>query len=118
MSTTAIVVLLLVVGVGVLVWKRSGMSAGRAFGNRVAQHIGIPKNLFHSLLDNGVNGPSLVLLATLEKAGLTVEQAGVELGPSLARGASQLEARFGVQGMLEEAKPTIARLVTQWEAKQ
>ena len=44
MSTTAIVVLLLVVGVGVLVWKRSGMSAGRAFGNRVAQHIGIPKN--------------------------------------------------------------------------
>jgi hypothetical protein len=118
MTTSAIIALLVFASLLALIWKRSGLGAGRAFGNRIANHLGIPKNLFHSLLENGVTGPSLSVLATLERAGLSLEQASVELGPSLARGANRLEARFGHQKVIEDAKPTISALVTQWEAKQ
>jgi hypothetical protein len=80
------------VGVGVLVallvyfWQRNGTGSGRAFGNRIAAQIGIPKGLFHSLLDHGVKGSSRELLASLEKAKMGLDQASVALGPSLARG--------------------------------
>jgi hypothetical protein len=118
MSTTSIVVLLVVAILWIFIWRRSGLRNGRAYGNCVAEHLGLSNNLFHSLLDNGVDGPSLMLLAALEKAGLSAQQASIELGPSLDRGARQLEARFGPQRMIQDAKPIITSLVEQWEARQ
>lgn len=112
-----------IVGVGVLVallvffWQRNGTGSGRAFGNRIAAHIGIPKGLFHSLLDHGVKGSSRELLASLEKAKMGLDQASVALGPSLARGVERLETRFGTQETVDRAKPIVARLVSESDQK-
>jgi len=108
----AIVGIVILVALAVFFWRRSGIGSGRAFGNRIAAHIGIPKSLFHSLLDHGAKGSSRDLLASLEKAQLDLDQASVELGPSLARGIERLEARFGRQDMVDKAKPMVARLVS------
>jgi hypothetical protein len=97
----------------VFFWKRSGVGSGRSFGNRVAAHIGIPRSLFHSLLDHGVKGSSRELLASLERAQMDLDQAGVALAPSLARGIERLEHRFGPQEMVDKAKPIVAQLVSQ-----
>lgn len=87
------------------------------FGNRIAAHIGIPKSLFHSLLDHDVNESSRNLLASLEKSKLSLDQASVELGPSLSRGIKRLEAHFGPQEMVDKAKPIVARLMSAFEQK-
>lgn len=74
----------------ILMWKKGGLRKGRKFGNKIAKHLGFTNNFFHSVLDDGTSGPSLLLLATLEKSNLSVHQASVELDPSLSRGLAQL----------------------------
>lgn len=108
-------VLGLVVLVGLLIffWKRSGPGSGRTFGNRIAAHLGIPRNVFYALLENGVKGSSRELLVSLEKSGLGLQESSVELGPSLSRGMERLETRFGPQEMYDKAKPIVARLVAE-----
>lgn len=115
--TAAIVGVVILIALAVFFWRRSGIGSGRTFGNRVAAHIGIPRSLFHSLLDNGAKGSSRDLLASLEKSKLDLDQAGIELGPSLARGIERLEARFGPQEMVDKAKPIVARLVSESERR-
>ena len=104
--------------VGVFFWKRFGIGSGRGFGNRVASHVGIPKGVFYLLLDNGVKGSTHDLLVSLQEADFDLDQAAVELGPTLARGIERLEERFGTQGVYEKVKPTIAKLVSEFERKQ
>lgn len=99
-----------IVALLVFFWRRYGPGSGRAFGNRVAAHIGIRRHVFRTLLDNGVNGSSRELLASLEKSNVGLDQAGIALAPSLSRGVERLEARFGPQAMIDEAKPVVARL--------
>jgi hypothetical protein len=99
-------------------WTRGGLWKGRKFGNKVAQHLGMSNNFFHSVLENGVKGSSLQLLGILDVTRLTLEQASVQLGPSLNRGLVALEERFGRQEMIENAKPLVAKLVSDWEAFQ
>lgn len=110
--TAAIVGVVAIVALVVFFWKRNGIGSGRVFGNRIAAHIGIPRSLFHSLLDHGVKGSSRELLASLEKAKMGLDQASVELGPSLSRGIERLEVRFGTQEMVDKVKPIVARLVS------
>lgn len=98
-------------------WARSGVGSGRAFGNRIAAHLGIPRSLFHSILAHSVKGSPRELLASLEKAKLGLDQAGVALGPSLAQGIQRLEDRFGRQEMVDKAKPIVARLASESERK-
>ena len=85
--------------VGVFFWKRFGIGSGRAFGNRVASHVGIPKGVFYLLLDNGVKGSTHDLLVSLQEANFDLDRAAVELGPTLARGIERLEeqAALGVR---------------------
>ena len=110
-----------IVGIAVLVallvffWRRSGIGSGRAFANRIAAHIGIPKNVFHILLTHGVSGSPRDLLASLEKSQPGLDQARVELGPTLAKGIERMEARFGRQEMVDKAKPLVAGLVSELE---
>jgi hypothetical protein len=99
-------------------WFKGGLGKGRKFGNEIARHLDIPGNLFHSLLESGVSGPSLQLLAMLQGANMSLERASVELGPSLHRGAVTLEAKFGPQEAINRAKPVISKLVREWEALQ
>lgn len=100
------------------VWTRGGLGKGRKYGNKIAAHLGMKGNFFHAVLDNGVDGQSLLLLFALEQAGLSVQQASVQLAPSLERGMIALENRFGPQEMISNAKPVVIRLVKEWEQLQ
>lgn len=111
MFTPVLVGIVTLVALAVFFWKRSGPGSGRTFGNRVAQHLGIPRSLFHSLLDHGVSGSSRHLLATLERRRMSLDEAGVALGPALAKGIERLEAHVGPQEMIDEVKPVVQRLV-------
>jgi hypothetical protein len=102
----------------VLVWTRGGLGKGRKYGNKVARHLGMSNNFFHTVLENGVTGPSLQVLAMLNDMGLTLQQSSVQLAPSLERGLVALENRFGHQEMIEAAKPVVATLVREWESLQ
>jgi hypothetical protein len=99
------------IAIAVFFWRREGPGSGRAYGNRVAAHIGISRRVFWPLLDNGVQGSSRALLASLERDGVGVAAASARLAPSLIRGMERLEARFGTQAMYEEARPRIAAVL-------
>lgn len=101
----------------VFVWKRLGPKSGRAYGNRIAAHLGIPKKTFWYLMENGTAGSALDVLASMDKASLGLDEAGIKLAPTLQKGLDRLEARFGVQEMYEEAKPVIAKLLAASEQK-
>lgn len=117
-SKITVIYTVAILGVGVLLgllvflWKQVGAGSGRVLRNRVAAHLGISRSLFRSLLVHGVKGSPRDLLASLEKSKLSLEQASIKLGPSLARGIERLEARFGPQEMIDEVKPIVARLVS------
>jgi hypothetical protein len=64
-------------------------------------------------LVNGVKGSPRDLLVSLEKSKLDLDQASIELAPSLSRGIERLEARFGPQEMIDKVKPIVARLMSE-----
>lgn len=97
--------------------KRMGPGKDRAYGNKLAEHLGWEKDLFHSVLDNGVNGPSLMVLDSIEQMGVSLHQATVMLAPSLAHGLNKLASRSGPQAFIEEAKPIVKSLLEEWEAQ-
>lgn len=117
MIEPALVGVATLVGVAVFLWRRFGIGSGHALGNRIASHIGVPRSVFYVLLDNGVKGTSRDLLLSLAKSKMDLEQASIELGPTLARGIERLEERFGTQEVYERAKPSVARLVSEFERK-
>ena len=99
------------VAILVFFWRRSGLGSGRAFGNKIAAHIGIQRSLFYSILDHGTKDSSRELLASLAKSKYSAEAASVELGPTLVKGIERLEAHFGEQEMVNDAKPKIKKLI-------
>ena len=113
--SAALVGLAALIALLVFFWRRSGLGSGRAFGNRIAAHIGLPKNVFHMLLTHGVAGSPRDLLVSLAKSKPGLDEASVELGPLLAKGIARMEARFGKQEMVDQAKPVVARLVSEYE---
>jgi hypothetical protein len=100
------------IGIAVYFWKREGPGSGRAYGNRVAAHIGIPRRVFWPLLENGVKGSSREMLASLQRDGVSLDAASVQVAPLLIRGMERLEARFGTQEMYEQAKPHIEAVLS------
>ncbi len=117
-NSAAIVGVVTLIALLVFFWKRSGIGSGRAFGNRIAAHLGIPKSLFHSILAHGAKGSPRALLASLEKSTPNLDQASRELAPALSRGIERLEAHFGPQEMVDMAKPVVARLLSETEQAQ
>lgn len=113
--TAAIVGVAALIALLVFFWRQSGFGSGRTFGNRIAAHIGISRSLFHALLVHGVKGSPRDLLVSLERSKLDLEQASIALGPSLSRGIDRMEAHFGSQEMIDQAKPLVARLVSEFE---
>ncbi len=69
------------------------------------------------LLVNGV-AESGDVLKTLEKSKLDLGQASIALAPVLAKGIGRIEARFGPQEMIDNVKPIVARLVSEFEMKR
>jgi hypothetical protein len=95
----------------VFLWRRWGPGSGRDFGNKLAKFNHIPRNTFWYLLVNGVEDSALDLLTGLKKSTPDWQQASIELAPTLQIGLERLEKRFGPQGIYEEVKPIIARLL-------
>ena len=116
-STAAILGVGVLLGLLVFFWKQVGAGSGRVLRNRVAAHLGISRSLFRSLLVHGVKGSPRDLLVSLEKSKLSLAQASIKLGPSLALGIERLEARFGPQDTIDEIKPIVARLVSDADQK-
>ncbi len=119
MQTILIIVALVVVAVLAFGWKFFGLGKARKYGNRIADHLGISRNLFHSILESGVGKdgmPSLMLLNGLQA--VPVDRAAVRLAPSLIRGMMALESRFGPQQQIEEIKPVVTTLFVEWQAEQ
>ncbi len=102
---------LVLIGIAVFFWKREGPGSGRAYGNRIAAHIDIPRKVFWPLLENGVKGSSRELLASLQQDGTNMGDASAQVAPWLMRGIERLEARFGTQEMYEQAKPRIVAML-------
>jgi hypothetical protein len=98
-------------------WRRWGPGSGRDFGNKIAKFNHIPRNTFWYLLDNGADDSALDLLAGIQQSTTDWEQASIALAPTLQKGLERLEKRFGPQGMYEEAKPIIARLLAMGQAE-
>lgn len=69
------------------------------------------------LLVNGV-AESGALLKALAASTPDLDQASIALGPVLSKGIVRVEARFGAQEMVDKVKPTVARLVAEFELKQ
>jgi hypothetical protein len=111
--TAAILGVGVLIGLLVFLWSQVGIGSGRMLRNRVAAHIGISRSLFRTLLVNGVKGSPRDLLVSLEKSKLDLDQASIELAPSLSRGIERLEARFGPQEMIDKVKPIVARLMSE-----
>lgn len=114
--TVAIGGVAFIVALMVFFWKRSGFGSGRTFGNRIAAHVGIPRNVFHMLLVNS-GAKSGDVLKALEKSKLDVGPASIALAPLLSKGIGRIEARFGTQEMVDKVKPIVARLVAEFEMK-
>jgi hypothetical protein len=98
------------IGLAVFFWTQIGPGSGRGLGNRVAAHIGLPRGVFYALLENGVKDSARDALLALMREKVGVEDASVRLAPALAKGLERLEARFGPQGIYDDAKPLLARL--------
>lgn len=104
--------LVAVIGLILFFWRQYGLTSGHAVGNRVAAHLGISRSVFYALLENGVRDvSSRDLLLSLDRSGLSLEEIGVRLAPSLSRGIERLEERFGPQGIYADAKLAVARLL-------
>ena len=116
--TTAIVGVAVIFALIAFFWTLSGWGSGRAFENRIAAHLGIPRNVFHMLLVNGVGESSRDVLKALEKSKVDLDQASIELGPLLSKGVGRIEARFGPQEMIDNVKPIVSRLVSEFEMKR
>lgn len=110
--------LLGVFGLLAFFWTQIGPGSGRRLGNRVASHIGIPRNVFYALLENGVKGSSRELLRSLEKSKADLDEASVALAPALSRGIERLEGRFGAQDSYDKVKPIVATLLARSEQAQ
>ena len=107
--------------IGFLMWRwvAGGFHKGRRYGNRIAAHLGMEKNLFHTLVEHGgVPAYPLMYLSSLHQAGLSEHDAAVILAPALRNGLLDLDARFGAQKQLEAAKPVIAKLLQELESRQ
>lgn len=111
------VIFLAIVLIWTFIWKKFGLGKGRQYGNKLAAYLGWRPNFFHTVLENGVE-PSLMILSALDSEGVAEDQALVRIAPYLAQGLLALEGRFGPQDMIEDAKPAVIKLMSEWEATQ
>ncbi len=92
-------------------WFGLGLGKGRAYGNKLAAHLGWRKNFFHTVLDMGTGDQSLLLLKGFSQSGEDLRAVAIALAPSLEAGLKALESRFGPQSEIEAAKQTVGKLL-------
>lgn len=96
-----------------LIYVKSGLQGGRKYGNEIAAQLGIPSNLFHTILEFGAKPlPHLKVLADMKAGGIPPEEAAKELASLMAIGVENLEKKFGPQEAMNVIKPTISRLLS------
>lgn len=85
---------------------RSGYWAwkGKAFGNRVAAHLGIHPSLFHGAMEEGGCELHLIKLYHLKQNGEPLERVAHHSCRFLDPGLAVLHLRFGDQRLIIEAR--------------
>ncbi len=70
-------------------------SAGRSFGNKIADSMLMSRTMFHNAIEAGGVPMHLITLAQIKFSGATVIQARGAVAPILISGLQALEQRFG-----------------------
>lgn len=96
-----------------LLWVSIPMLLGRFYGNRIAKFIGMPKNLFHTILDHGTNNTSLTLLNSMRLQGLKELEALRLIIPRMDVGIMKLQMKFGQQPQLLNAARTLQKFASE-----
>ena len=76
---------------------------GKAFGNQVADLLGIHRGLYHGAMEEGGCELHMIKLYYLKEEGCSIEQVGIHSIKFLVPGLSVLRARFGPQPQIESA---------------
>jgi len=96
-----------------MLWGMRIASKGKAFGNEIADSMGISRNLFHTAVETGGFNMHLIVLASLKDEGKSVVDARELILPFLAQGLAALEQRFGRQNEIDHAKPIVHELLSE-----
>lgn len=77
---------------------------GKAFGNQVADLMGIHRALYHGAMEEGGCQMHMLKLYQLKEEGVPIERVAVHSCKFLIPGLGLLEERFGPQDLIVEAK--------------
>lgn len=77
---------------------------GKAFGNQVADLLGIHRSLFHGAMEEGGCQLHLIRLYHLQRDGEPLERVALHSCTYLLPGLIKLEERFGSQALIGQAK--------------
>lgn len=80
---------------------------GKAFGNRVADLLGVHRSLFHGAMEEGGCQMHMIKLYQLKKDGEPIDRVALHSCEFLFPGLRILEGRFGQQALIEEAKANV-----------
>lgn len=77
---------------------------GQAFGNRVAESIGMNSSLFHSAIEEGGLNMHLLILFQFEEQGKSYSEVCDYMLPFVLKGLNVIESRFGPQELIDQAR--------------
>lgn len=77
---------------------------GKAFGNEVADYIGMHRSLYHGAMEEGGCRLHMIQLASYKASGMSVGEVADLSVPFLIPGLRSLEERFGSQELILDAR--------------
>lgn len=92
------------------------ISAGRAFGNEIADSMLMSRNMFHNAIEAGGVPMHLMMLAQIKFSGASVMQAKKAVAPILMTGLQVLEQRFGPQAPIAKSSALLKELYPNCDA--
>ena len=84
-------------------WGLRRTSRGKAFGNEIADSLGIRRSYFHTALEAAGVPMHLLMLAGLKDDHIAVEECRAMLLPDVLEGLRIIESRYGKQAPLTDS---------------
>lgn len=84
---------------------------GKAFGNEVADYIGMHRSLYHGAMEEGGCRLHMIQLASYKAGGMSVGEVAHLSVPFLLPGLRNLEERFGSQELILDARRQVYGLM-------
>lgn len=85
---------------------------GKAFGNEVADYIGMHRSLYHGAMEEGGCSLHMIKLAAQKDDGMSLEEAAHFSIPFLLPGLRTLEDKFGSQDLILHARRQVYGLIS------